>query len=149
LAGRLQLVEPTPEHPNAALAAARQAGAALSKSGSVTLELALAGIPHLMAFRIDRVSEWVGRHLLKLSEQDFPHMALPNFILGRELIPEFKQQGINPTQMAETALELLNPDSPARRAQLAGFAELRASLGGAGAARRSARIILEFARTMA
>lgn len=146
LAGRLRLVEPTSDYPNAALTAAWQAGAALSKSGSVTLELALAGIPHLMAFRIDRVTEWLGRHMLRLSERDFPHMALPNFILGRDLVPEFKQHAIDPARMAATALELLDPDSPARAAQLAGFADLRASLGGAGAARRAARIILELAR---
>lgn len=146
LAGRLRLVEPTPDHPNAALATAWQAGAALSKSGSVTLELALAGVPHLMVFRIDRITEWLGRHMLRLSERDFPHMALPNFILGRELVPEFKQHAIDPARMAATALELLDPDSPNRAAQLAGFADLRASLGGAGAARRSARIILELAR---
>ena len=146
LAGRLRLVEPTPDHPNAALAAAWQAGAALSKSGSVTLELALADVPHLMAFRIDRVTEWLGRHLLRLSERDFPHMALPNFILGRDLVPEFKQHAIDPARMAATALELLDPDSPARAGHLAGFADLRASLGGAGAARRAARIILESAR---
>ena len=146
LAGRLRLVEPTSDYPNAALTAAWQAGAALSKSGSVTLELALAGVPHLMAFRIDRVTEWLGRHMLRLSERDFPHMALPNFILGRDLVPEFKQHDIDPARMAATALELLDPDSPVRAAQLAGFAELRASLGGAGAARRAARIILELAR---
>ena len=146
LAGRLRLVEPTPDHPNAALATAWQAGAALSKSGSVTLELALAGVPHLMVFRIDRITEWLGRHMLRLSERDFPHMALPNFILSRELVPEFKQHAIDPARMAATALELLDPDSPNRAAQLAGFADLRASLGGAGAARRSARIILELAR---
>jgi len=146
LGGRLRLVEPTPACPNAALTAARQVGAALSKSGSVTLELALAGVPHLMAFRIDRITEWLGRRFLRLSERDFPHMALPNFILGRELVPEFKQHAIDPMRMAETALELLNPASPVRAAQLAGFAELRAALGGAGSTGRSARIILELAR---
>ena len=145
LAGRLRLVEPTPECPNAALAAARRVGAALSKSGSVTLELALAGVPHLMAFRIDRITEWLGRRFLRLSERDFPHMALPNFILGRELVPEFKQHAIDPARMADTGLELLNPASPVRAAQLAGFAELRLALGGAGAAGRGARIILELA----
>jgi lipid-A-disaccharide synthase len=147
LVGRLRLVEPTPEKPNATLTAAWQAGAALSKSGSVTLELALAGVPHLLAFRIDRITEWLGRHLLHLSERDFPHIALPNFILGRELVPEFKQHAIHPARMAETALKLLDPDSQARAAQLAGFTELRTSLGGAGAARRGARLILEIART--
>ncbi|WP_201091254.1 hypothetical protein [Thiocystis minor] len=146
LAGRLCLVEPTPEIPYPTLAVAWRAGAALSKSGSVSLELALAGVPHLVALRIDRMTEWVGRHFLKLSEQDFPHVALPNLILGRELVPEFKLHAIDPVRMAATGLALLDPASSARAAQLSGFDELRTALGGAGAAARSARIILEMAQ---
>ena len=50
-------MEPTPDRPYAALAAACRADAAISKSGSVTLELALADVPHLLVFRIDRITE--------------------------------------------------------------------------------------------
>ncbi len=149
LSGLLRLVEPTSDAPHAALAVARQSDVAVSKSGSVTLELALADVPHLLVFRIDRITEWLGRRFLHLSEQDFPHMALPNFILDRPLVPEFKQHGVDPTRMASTALDLLDPASTERRAQLAGFAELRAALGGAGVAGRSARIILDLARKSA
>ncbi len=149
LSGLLQLVEPSPDAPHAALAVARRADVAVSKSGSVTLELALADVPHLLVFRIDRITEWLGRNFLHLSEQDFPHMALPNFILGRSLVPEFKQHGVDPIRMAATALDLLDPSSTERAAQLAGFSELRTALGGAGAAGRSARIILDLARKSA
>ncbi len=149
LSGHLQLVEATSDSPYAAQAVARQADVAVSKSGSVTLELALADVPHLLVFRIDRITEWLGRNFLHLSEQDFPHMALPNVILGRTLVPEFKQHDVDPIRMAATALDLLDPASAARAAQLAGFAELRAALGGAGAAGRSARIILDLARKSA
>ncbi len=146
LVGRIELLEPTPEQPQAALAAARRAEVAISKSGSVTLELALAGVPHLLLFRIDRITEWLGRHLLRLSEADFPLMALPSFIMGRALVPEFKQHAIDPVAIADSALELLAGDGVARAAQLSGFAELRSALGGAGASGRAARIILELAR---
>lgn len=145
LKGRLELLEPSAGQPQTALAAARRADVALSKSGSVTLELALADVPHLLLFRIDRITEWLGRRLLRLSEADFPHMALPSFILGRTLVPEFKQHDIDPVVMADTALDLLDPRSPAREAQLAGFAELRSALGRHGAAQRSAGIILGLA----
>ncbi len=145
LRGRIELLQATPEQPQSALTAARRADVALSKSGSVTLELALAGVPHLLLFRIDRVTEWLGRRVLRLSEADFPHMALPSFILGRTLVPEFKQHAVDPAAMAATALELLDAGSPARKAQLAGFAQLRAVLGQDIAAERAAEVILHLA----
>jgi lipid-A-disaccharide synthase len=149
LRGRLHLLEPTSHDPYPTLAAARRAAVAISKSGSVTLELALAGVPHLLLFRIDRVTEWLGRRVMHLSEADFPHMALPSFILGRALVPEFKCRDVDPERIAATALDLLEPRSAARAAQIAGFAELREVLGGTGAAERGARTLLALARQQA
>lgn len=125
--------------------AAAAADLALCKAGSVTLELALAGVPLVMLYRIDRVTEWVGRHWLGLSEAHFPYIALPNMLLREPLVPEFKQHDTDPDAIAAAALALLDPDGPARRTQLAGFARLRAGLGGGGAATRAAAEVLALA----
>ncbi len=142
LAGRLNLVDASVGGAGPADLAMAAADLALTKAGSVTLELGLRGIPQVMVYRVDRVTEWIGRRWLGLSERDFPRMALPNFILGEEVVPEFKQHDAHPGPIARAALALLDGDGPARVDQLLGYARLRETLGGPGAAERAADAIL-------
>jgi lipid-A-disaccharide synthase len=60
-----------------------------------------------------------------------PHVALPNLILGRGFVPELLQERCTPEAIATAARELL-AGGEAARLQRAGFAELRALLGGGG-----------------
>lgn len=142
LAGRLDLISAGAGGTTPADLTMAAADLAIAKAGSVTLELALRDVPQVMIYRLDRVTEWIGRRLLGLSERDFEHMALPNFVLGEGLVPEFKQHDADPFRIAGTALALLDPAGAARTHQLAGLSRLRARLGAPGAAVRGAAAII-------
>jgi len=99
------------------LAAFRGARAALAKSGTGTLELALAGVPMVGAYKIARREVWL-KYLV-----DVPTILLPNLILGERAIPELLQRDCTAEALAG-ALEPLIADGPERRTQLAALARL-------------------------
>lgn len=93
------------------------ARAALAASGTATLELALAGCPMIVSYRVDRLA-LVFRDLVKP-----PHFALANLVLGERAFPELMQESCVPEQLAP-ALEALLADTPERQAQLAALARI-------------------------
>lgn len=95
----------------AKLAAFRTARAALAASGTVTLELALAGVPMVVGYKVSRLEEQL-KHLITVSS-----IVLPNLILGENAIPELLQQDCSPERLA-AALEPLLANGPEREAQL-------------------------------
>jgi lipid-A-disaccharide synthase len=97
-------------------AAFRIAGAALAKSGTVTLELALAGVPMITAYRVGEVEAWILRRAIKGNS-----VILANLVLAKNVIPEFLQQDCTPENLSRGLREILS-DSPLRRRQLAAFA---------------------------
>ena len=107
-------------------AALAVAGAAVTTSGTSTLELAIAGLPMAVAYRASPASAFLARRMLRV-----PHVALPNLILGRGFVPELLQERCTPEAIADAAQALLAGGEPALL-QRAGFAELRALLGGGG-----------------
>lgn len=111
------------------------ADAAISKSGTTTLEAALAGTPQVIAYRVHPLTYLLARRLAKV-----PWMGMVNLIAGRLVAPEFVQWAATPAAVAAAVLPLLDPSSPERRAQLEGIAEVRRRLGGAGAAERAAAL---------
>jgi lipid-A-disaccharide synthase len=119
-------------------AAFRIAHAALAKSGTVTLELALAGVPMVTAYRLGAVEAFILRRAIKVRS-----VILANLVIGREVIPEFLQESCTADKLAAALTELL-ADSALRRQQLAGFAELDAimSTGNVSPSVRAADIVL-------
>jgi len=112
-------VEPRIEVGEAAkLAAFRVAHAALAASGTATLELALAGVPMVGAYKVSRLEEQL-KHFFKLPES----ILLPNLILGEKAIPEILQQDCTPPNLAAALAGVLR-EGPARSAQLAALARL-------------------------
>lgn len=99
-------------------AAFRTARAALAASGTVTLELALAGVPMVTAYKVSAWEAMIARRVLKGFS-----VILPNIVLDRPVVPEFLQEACTPAALA-AALEPLLATGPERAAQLAGFAEL-------------------------
>lgn len=91
--------------------------AALAASGSVTLELALAGTPAIIAYRMNPFSAWLARHLVHV-----PHAGLINILLGRGVMPEFLF-GECRAELLAPALAALFADADARAGQIAGAAE--------------------------
>ncbi len=99
-------------------AAFRAARAALAKSGTVTLELALAGVPMVTAYRVSLLEEIVARLAITV-----PSAILPNLILGENAVPEFLQRDCTAENLTRAMTPLLT-DSPARRAQIEAFSRL-------------------------
>ncbi len=98
-------------------AAFRLARAALAASGTVTLELAAAGTPTVVAYRIGPVAFQLYRFISVQS------IVLPNLVLGRNVFPEYLETAVDPSVLAARVGELLD-DTPARVAQLSALAEM-------------------------
>jgi lipid-A-disaccharide synthase len=119
----------------------RQARAALAASGTVTLELALARVPTVIAYRVSLVEEAIVNTAIRL-----PSFGLPNLILGEAAIPELMQRAATPGALAK-ALSPLFVDGPERAAQLDAFSRLRTMMevGGARPSDRAAARVLHWA----
>lgn len=116
------LVEGNDAKHDAFAAVAQSGGAGLIKSGTSSLEMAVAGIPHVVAYRVNPVTAAILRRLVKV-----PHASLVNLLAEREVVPERIQQDCTPEALAEALLRpMLDPAVAA--AQRAGFAEALAHL---------------------
>lgn len=122
-------------------AAFRAADAALTISGTATMELAVAGVPMVVAYRTTRLSAWLARRLIQV-----PFVAMPNLVAGRSLVPELLQEACTSERIAEEIDRLLT-DQNARAAQKAGLADVCAKLGqdGPSPSTRAAAVVLDFA----
>ena len=110
------------------------ARAAVVKSGTSTVEAALAGVPFATAYRTHPLTFALARRLVRVD-----HIAMANLIAGRRVVPELVQHDATPARLERELLPLLD-DTEERRAMVAGLAEVRRALGSAGAARRVAGI---------
>jgi lipid-A-disaccharide synthase len=123
-------------------AAFRAARAALAASGTVTLELALAGVPMVAAYRLPLIDEIIMRMLSTLDT-----VILANLVIGENVVPEFLQRDCTPEQIAG-ALELLFSDTPERLRQVEAFRRLdRIMALEASPSAKAATIVLNMARS--
>ena len=109
----------------------------LVASGTATLESACYGTPMVVLYRLS----WLSHALARLLVRGVSHIALPNIVAGREIVPELIQRDATPAGLAAAALRLLEDDG-ARAAQRLALREVRARLGDAGAGLRAARAVL-------
>ncbi|MBF2735419.1 MAG: lipid-A-disaccharide synthase [Betaproteobacteria bacterium AqS2] len=126
-----------PVHVGGARLLLQAADAAILKSGTVTLEAALAGCPQVVAHRLTGMDRLLV--LPKLGKLEERFFALPNLILGRELAPELMQDRARADAIA-AALERQMAGA-GREATLAGYEEVRAALA-QDADRRAAEAVL-------
>jgi lipid-A-disaccharide synthase len=119
-------------------AAFRIARAALTKSGTSTLELAVAGVPMIAAYKVPLFEEAIVRLLVKVDTA-----ILANLVLGEKVIPEFLQRDCTAEKLA-AALAPLLADTPQRRAQVAALGRLDGvmEIGRAVPSRRAAALVL-------
>lgn len=113
--------------------------AAVTKSGTITLELTLAGVPMVVAHKVSGLTALIARRLLNVS-----NVSLVNLLAGESLVPELLQAECRADAITAEIEKLLG-DPVARQAQLSGFERAVASLGGATPppSERAARAVLE------
>jgi len=98
------------------------AAAALTKSGTSTLELALAGVPMVVTYKVNPITAAIVRRVIKV-----PYAAMVNLLAGRAVAPELLQENCKPDLLAAEVARLLQ-DPGAAAAQRAAFAEVMRSL---------------------
>lgn len=116
----------------------RAATAAMCKSGTTTLEAAVADCPMVVAYRTSGWTYTIARRVVKI-----PHIGLVNIVAGREVAREFVQDALVPSAVADTLEPLLMEGSATREALLEGLEEVRSRLGTPGAASRVADMALQ------
>jgi lipid-A-disaccharide synthase len=129
-----------PEERNAAF---RRARLALVKSGTSTLEVALAGVPMVATYRISHLEAVVVPLILKV-----PSVILVNLILGENVIPELLQYDATAAKLVDAAMPLFD-DGPQRQRQLDAFARLDEvmQIGGETPSMRAAKIVMQHVRS--
>ena len=98
--------------------------AAIAVSGTVGLELAACGVPHLIAYKMNSITAQILKRIIRVK---YAHLA--NIMLDQEIVPEFIQNNCTVDNLSSTTLKLLN-DVTARENQLSQFDAVRARIGG-------------------
>ncbi|MGH7550564.1 MAG: lipid-A-disaccharide synthase [Gemmatimonadota bacterium] len=111
--------------------------AAIAASGTASLELALLGVPHVAAYRVSALTFAAARLLVRVE-----HVALPNLIAGKTVVPELLQGAVQPVAMAAPILTWLG-DEDAREEVVVELAGVREAVGPPGVAERAARAALD------
>ena len=101
----------------------KASAAAIAASGTVALELAIAGIPHIVGYKVAPLTAWLAKHFLHIQ-----FVNLSNIILGREIIPELLQERCIPVNISLYIEGLLNHDEWYDK-QIEGFEKIRTLLG--------------------
>jgi lipid-A-disaccharide synthase len=124
-------------------AAFRTAHAALCKSGTSTLELAVAGVPMVGAYRGGAAEAWIVRRRITSTS-----VILANLVIGENVVPEFIQQDCSPEKLAPALRDVLGA-TPLRQRQVEAFARLDTIMatGKASPSIAAADIVLSVLRT--
>lgn len=112
---------------------------AITKSGTVNLELALLNVPQVVVYRLNPITVWIARKILKGS---IPFASPVNLVVMKEIVPELLQEDATPENITQATMEiLLNPEC--KQQTLTDYAQMRQSLGEIGVCDRAAQEILQ------
>lgn len=112
------------------------ATAALVTSGTATLETALFKVPQVVCYKGSRISYEIAKRIITLK-----YISLVNLILDKEVVTELIQTDCNPDKVATQLSKIL--EGPARLQQFEDYFELERKLGGAGASKKTAQLIVK------
>ncbi|MGL5511581.1 MAG: lipid-A-disaccharide synthase, partial [Microcoleaceae cyanobacterium] len=112
---------------------------AITKSGTVNLELGLLKVPQVVIYRVSSITAWVVEHLLNFS---IPFMSPTNLVEMRPIVPEFLQYHAIPTNIVREAIALLTDDQR-RQTMIEEYERMRLALGDGQVCDRTAHVILD------
>ena len=110
--------------------------AIMTTSGTASLEIALLGIPMVIAYRLSAFTYWLGTKLVKIA-----FIGLPNIIAGKGIVKELIQDAVSAESLA-TEIERLLDDADYRQACLQGLAQVKIELGEGGGSKNMADLAL-------
>jgi lipid-A-disaccharide synthase len=110
--------------------------AVMAASGTVTLELAILGVPMVVCYRVSRLTYALGRRLIKVA-----YAALVNLVADERVVEELLQEDATPEKISMAVGRLLD-DEEYRQAMIASLRRVREKLGNPGASRRTAQLAL-------
>ena len=112
---------------------------AITKSGTVNLELALLNIPQVVLYRLNPFTYWVAKNILKIK---ISYASPPNLLVMREIVPEFIQETATPENIVKAAMEFLLNEQRQQQMQ-ADYQEMQQFVGEIGVCDRAAEEILQ------
>lgn len=112
---------------------------AIVASGTATLETGLLGTPMLIIYKVAYISWLIGKNLVKI-----PYIGLINIVAGDMVVPELLQEQCTPQNIADRCLKILGDPRETERIKYQ-LGKVKEKMGGRGASRRVAEIILEMA----
>ena len=113
--------------------------AALAASGTVVLELAIAGLPAVVTYKVNPLTTWAARRMIRV-----PYVCLVNLILDRPVMPELLHERCRPDLLAGEVSRLIEGGEARERQLVAGREAARMlGLGGAPPSRRAAEVVLD------
>ncbi|NJM72287.1 MAG: lipid-A-disaccharide synthase [Scytonema sp. RU_4_4] len=112
---------------------------AITKSGTVNLELALLKVPQVVLYRLHPITAWIARSVLKGS---IPFASPPNLVVMKPIVPEFLQEQATPENVIQAALELLL-NVERKEQMLVDYQQMRQCLGEVGVCDRAAKEIVQ------
>lgn len=111
------------------------AHAALVTSGTATLETALFNVPQVVCYKGNWISYQIAKRIITLD-----YISLVNLVMGKEVVKELIQGDLTPANLREELNKIL--EGPVRQEQLKAYEELRKKLGGRGASKEAASLII-------
>ncbi len=120
--------------------------AAITVSGTATLEVALNQVPMIIIYKMDTVGYWAGKCLVKLSGADLPHIGLCNIVAETEVAKELLQKKVNATAIADEIVQLVK-DKTYRTQIIDKMSVIKPNLGERGGSDNAARVALEMLLT--
>lgn len=115
----------------------QKAHVALVTSGTATLETALFGVPEVVCYKAGSISYGIAKQLIKVK-----YISLVNLIIDKEIVKELIQNELNETNLKTELDKLLNPET--RNKIIKDYAELKAKLGGSGASKKTAGLMIDY-----
>ncbi len=109
----------------------------VAASGTVTLEAAILGTPLVVVYKVNPLTYWLGKRLVKVN-----YVSLVNIIAGETVVPELIQHEVTPELIARESMKIFNDDERKEWIKLR-LQDVRNELGTPGASQKAAAIAFE------